>query len=271
MPTQTYKILGQAVVGSTRTFNSITNKAITTNVATLTTGTAHGFAVGDIVVVSGVDTTFDGTQVVASVPLTTTFTFRSATATVASTAVSPAATVIRTHNLGGVASANIYSTGVNAIVSTGSAHGLSANDWAYVTCGNANIDGLVKVISAPSTTTLTYAKGGTAVASTAVTSGAVGRAIPTSWTEVYTVPVSTSAVLSTVAVTNQTTNNASYRLACSSGATPAQNEILFFDGLVSAGDTITLTLGITLQAGKRITDIANSPEIGFTVFGVENT
>ena len=72
--------------------NTVTNKALTSNVATLTTGTAHSLEVGDIVAVGGVDATFNGTQVVASVPTTTTFTFAKTNANVTSAAVSPAGT-----------------------------------------------------------------------------------------------------------------------------------------------------------------------------------
>lgn len=269
MPT-VYKILGQALVGSTRQFGAISNKVIATNVVTLTTVANHGLAVGDVVLVNGVDTTCDGTVVVASIPTTTTFTYRSATATLASAAVSPNASFIRTHSQGGVASANIYSTGVYSIITTASAHGLVANDWAYVTCGNAATDGLCKILAVPTTTTITYARTGTAVASTAVTSGAVGRAMTTAWTSLYTVPASTTAVVSTLAVSNQTTMTANYRIACSATTTPALSEMLVFDGLVSAGDTITLTLGITLPAAQRIMVNANMPEISFTAFGIEN-
>lgn len=265
-----YKILGQAAVGSTRTFGAISNKAITTNVVTLTTTANHNLAVGDIVLVNGVDTTCDGTVAVASVPTTTTFTYRSTTATLTSAAVSPNASFIRTHNLGGVVSSNIYSTGVYAVVSSASAHGLLVNDWAFVTCGNAATDGLVKILSVPTSTSVTYARTGTAVASTAVTTGAIARALPSTWTSLYQVPASTTAVVSTLAVSNQTTSTANYRIACSTTTTPTVAEVLVFDGLVSAGDTITLTLGITLPAAQRIMVNANSPEISFTAFGIEN-
>jgi len=51
----------------------------TSGVATITTSAAHGFSVGDVVVVAGVtDPTFDGTYVVESTPLTTTFTYTNA-------------------------------------------------------------------------------------------------------------------------------------------------------------------------------------------------
>jgi hypothetical protein len=54
---------------------AITTKAMTATVATLTTSTDHGLAVGQEVAVTGVDSTFNGTFTVASVPTTKTFTY----------------------------------------------------------------------------------------------------------------------------------------------------------------------------------------------------
>jgi hypothetical protein len=75
---------------------TITNKALTSNVATLTTGAAHGFEVGQSVTVSTVDSTFNGTYTITAVPTTTTFRYAKTATDVASTAVSPAGSVIRT-------------------------------------------------------------------------------------------------------------------------------------------------------------------------------
>jgi hypothetical protein len=69
---------------------AVSNKALTSNVATLTTSTTHGFAVNDIVVVSTVDATFNGTYVVKAVPTTTTFTYDKVATNVASTAIAGA-------------------------------------------------------------------------------------------------------------------------------------------------------------------------------------
>jgi len=66
----------------------VSNKALTSNVATLTTPVAHGFAVGQSVYVSNIDTTFDGTYRIATVPTTTTFTYSK----VAGNVISAAAT-----------------------------------------------------------------------------------------------------------------------------------------------------------------------------------
>jgi N4-gp56 family major capsid protein len=72
---------------------SVSNKALTSNVATLTTSAAHGFDVGDTVAITGVDATFNGTYVIASVPSTTTFTYAKTASNVTSAAVSPVGTV----------------------------------------------------------------------------------------------------------------------------------------------------------------------------------
>jgi hypothetical protein len=71
---------------------SINNKALTSNVATLTTTAVHGLAIGMEVDISGVDATFNGTYRVKAVPTTTTFTYDKTAADVVSAAVSPVGT-----------------------------------------------------------------------------------------------------------------------------------------------------------------------------------
>jgi hypothetical protein len=71
---------------------SITNKALTTNVATLTTSAAHGLSVGMQITISGVDATFNGEYRITGVPTTTTFTYAKTATNVVSTPVSPAGT-----------------------------------------------------------------------------------------------------------------------------------------------------------------------------------
>jgi len=71
---------------------SINNKALTTNVATLTTTAAHGLSVGMQITISGVDATFNGEYRITGVPTTTTFTYAKTASNVASTAVSPVGT-----------------------------------------------------------------------------------------------------------------------------------------------------------------------------------
>ena len=73
----------------------VNNKALTSNVATLTTSTAHGLATGDVVFVGGVDSTFNGQYTVTGAPTTTTFTYAKTASNVASSAVSPTGTVAK--------------------------------------------------------------------------------------------------------------------------------------------------------------------------------
>jgi N4-gp56 family major capsid protein len=54
---------------------SVTNKALTTNVATLTTAADHGLGVGQVVTVSGVDSVFNGTFTITVVGSATTFSY----------------------------------------------------------------------------------------------------------------------------------------------------------------------------------------------------
>jgi len=72
---------------------TVSNKALTSNIATLTTSTTHGFAIGDYAVVSGVDATFNGTYLIASVPTTTTFTYAKTATNVTSAAATGSAAV----------------------------------------------------------------------------------------------------------------------------------------------------------------------------------
>ena len=78
----------------------VVNKALTSNVATLTTSTAHGLATGDLVWVEGVGSPFDSTTTaftITGTPTTTTFTYAVTNANIASTAVSSSyATVSKT-------------------------------------------------------------------------------------------------------------------------------------------------------------------------------
>jgi len=72
---------------------TVSNKALTSNVATLTTSATHGFSIGDIAVITGVDATFNGTYYVTSVPTTTTFTFAKTATNVTSVAASGSVSV----------------------------------------------------------------------------------------------------------------------------------------------------------------------------------
>jgi len=83
-----------------RVTKSITNKQLTSNVATLTTSTAHGYMVGQAVYISGVGSPFDstanfppGSHKIITAVTETTFSYAVTNTDIASTAVSPVGTV----------------------------------------------------------------------------------------------------------------------------------------------------------------------------------
>jgi hypothetical protein len=79
---------GTSATGTLNTASyAVTNKALTSNVATLTTA-AHGYKVGDVVTVAGVGKQFNGTHTITAVATTTTFAYASVYANVTSAASS---------------------------------------------------------------------------------------------------------------------------------------------------------------------------------------
>jgi hypothetical protein len=92
----------------------------------------------------------------------------------------------------------------------------------------------------------------------------------TTATTLYTVPASTSAVVSTITVSNRGTASASYRIAVRpGGATLANQHYLAYDVAIAANDTTALTLGITLATTDVITVYASTANFSFNVFGSE--
>ena len=87
---------GLSLAAGIGTTVSVTNKALTSNVATLTTAVAHGLGVGQVVTVSGVDSTFNGTFTITVVGSTTTFSYAKTASDVSSAAAT--GTVTFTNN-----------------------------------------------------------------------------------------------------------------------------------------------------------------------------
>ena len=73
----------------------VNNKSLTSNVATVTTASAHGYEAGQSVVVAGVDATFNGTYTITTVGSNTTFSYAKVASNVASAAVSPVGSAVR--------------------------------------------------------------------------------------------------------------------------------------------------------------------------------
>ncbi len=139
-------------------FASITNKALTSNVATLTTAAAHGLSVGQTVSITNVDDTFNGTFVVLSVPTTTTFTYAKTFTDVTSAAVTSSWTITK-KALGGEV----------ATITTSTNHTIQAEDYVTISGLDATFNGTYYVLDT-TPTTFTYARpGNTVVAEVAAT------------------------------------------------------------------------------------------------------
>lgn len=87
---------GMPLAAGISTTVSVTNKELTSNVATLTTAVAHGLGVGQVVTISGVDSTFNGTFTITVVGTATTFSYAKTASNVASAAAT--GTVTFTNN-----------------------------------------------------------------------------------------------------------------------------------------------------------------------------
>jgi hypothetical protein len=92
---------GEYAVAVTNVVRTVSNKALTSNVATLTTTASHTYSVGDVVVVTGVDATFNTTAVVTGVT-STTFTYNKTAANVTSVASSGTTTKTRERRYNGI-------------------------------------------------------------------------------------------------------------------------------------------------------------------------
>ena len=90
--------LSAAMTVNTSITKSVSNKALTSNVATLTTSAAHGYVVGDVVTVSGVDETFNGTHTITTVGSTTTFAYAKTASNVSSVASTGGSAVVYGRN-----------------------------------------------------------------------------------------------------------------------------------------------------------------------------
>lgn len=158
---------------SIQTAYVVTDKVLTSNVATLTTSSNHNIIVGQVVDVQNIDATFNGTYEVQSVTGNT-VSYNKTAGNVGSTAVSVNSKSVTFKELNAVTS--------TATLTTSASHGFSVGDVVEVigvddpSTITEVFGGERKVLSVPSSTTFTYlAVNGTNILSTAV----VGTAVAT--------------------------------------------------------------------------------------------
>jgi hypothetical protein len=93
----------------------------------------------------------------------------------------------------------------------------------------------------------------------------------TTLSTLYTVPSSTQAVGSTISVCNQGVST-TFRVAVRpAGASIDPKHYIAYDSPVNQGDTVFLTLGITLATTDVVSVYAGTGNISFNLFGSEIT
>lgn len=109
----------------------------------------------------------------------------------------------------------------------------------------------------------------------ATTYKVLGQVAPTDTNnaDLYTVPASTQAVVSTISVTNDTATQATFRIYVRvAGAAASATNTLFFDTPLPGNSAAFFTVGITLGAGDVLTVRSGTANaFTFQAFGSEVT
>ena len=88
----------------------------------------------------------------------------------------------------------------------------------------------------------------------------------------YLVPSSTEAIVSTIVVANRENATNTFRIATKTdNSTVANTDYIAYDASIAANDTITLTLGVTLQTVAEISVGASDANVTFQAYGTEIT
>jgi|688.fasta_scaffold544875_2 hypothetical protein len=103
----------------------------------------------------------------------------------------------------------------------------------------------------------------------------LGQSAPadTNNANLYTVPSATEAVVSTIAIANTTSTDATYRIFVrDGGASAAASNALVYDATAAANTTTTVSVGITLSATDVVSVRSGTANaLTFHAFGTEVT
>lgn len=157
-----------------------------------------------------------------------------------------------------------------ATLTTSTDHNLIIGQTVNIllTTPDSSFDGVHVVTSAPTTTTFTYESINSNVASAATTGTATGF----TWYTLYTCPVDTSAVISSLIVNNRNNGGGYYQIAIADSTTVAAEDYIVYNDLAAANETIGLTLGLTLDSTNKYLMVASSDaDFTFQAHGMEIT
>lgn len=91
-------------------------------------------------------------------------------------------------------------------------------------------------------------------------------------TTLYTVPVSTTAMVSRVMVANRSATATTFRIyLVESGGTTGNQHAIAYDAPIAGNDSVTIPVGAGLASGDFIVVYATLATLTFTPFGLEIT
>ena len=100
----------------------------------------------------------------------------------------------------------------------------------------------------------------------------LGQSAPSATTEtdLYTVPSSTSAVISSIVICNRGTGATTFRVSISPiGDATVDKDYLYYDVTLAGNDTFIATVGITLATTDKVRVYAGNNKLSFNLFGTE--
>ena len=249
---------GNPQYGASNVVRTVTTAALTSNLVTLTFGSNHGISqVGTLVNVQGVGAAYDGLFPIHSVPGLNQVTYVVTNANISSASVTPNGSAILNSGVtvGGSVS-NVAIVNYTALVSTSAAHGLAVGDIVTVNTGNTGINGTWVVTSIPSASIFTFLSSTQTLASTAITQGAFSKA-----PDVYTVPSSTTAVITNIVVANPSSSAAIFNLNIDGVAVTKQL-------IVSGNNTAFIDLKQVAATTKKISVMSSISQVDVMISGM---
>lgn len=100
----------------------------------------------------------------------------------------------------------------------------------------------------------------------------LGQSAPsaTTATDLYTVPASTSTVISSLIVCNRAATQATFRVSASAaGAATANKDYIYYDVIIPPNDTFIATVGLTLATTDKVRVYASTANLSFGIYGEE--
>lgn len=102
----------------------------------------------------------------------------------------------------------------------------------------------------------------------------LGQSAPaaTTETDLYTVPASTTTVISSIVVCNRSAVVVTFRVSVSvGGGATANKDYIYYDVLLPPNDTFIATVGMTLGAADKVRVYASTLNLSFSLYGEEIT